>query len=122
MAKKEKKQKEEIAKKSNEEIIKLIKELAEKNTTEKIGQILKDKYGVPKAKLAVGKISKIIKVKEPSDIMALVKKANELRRHLEKNKQDKVAKRGLNITEAKLIKLSRYYKRKKTLPQDWKFK
>ena len=112
--------KKEIPKKSKEEVEELIKKLAEQMPPEKIGLVLRDVHGIPRAKLITKKITKIIKVSEPSDLSNLIKRANQLKKHLEKNKIDKVAGRGLHITEAKIIKLSKYYKKEKVLPQNWK--
>ena len=115
--------KKEISKKSKEEVEQIINKLYEQGMPpEKIGLVLRDEHGVPKAKLVTQKICKIIKdkMKEPSDLSNLVKKAKQLKKHLEKNKKDEVAKRNLLITESKIIKLSRYYKKEKILPQNWK--
>jgi len=116
--------KKEIAKKSKEEVDEIVKKLfAEGLPPEKIGLVLRDTYNIPKAKLITQKISKIIKdeLKEPSDFTSLIKKANLLKKHLEKNKNDMVAKRNLQITEAKIIKLTYYYKKRRALPQNWKY-
>ena len=42
-------------------------------------------------------------------------------KHLEKNKKDMVAKRGIQLTSSKIHRLAKYYKRKGILPQDWKY-
>ena len=112
-------------KKSPKEVEELIVRLAQKGTTAaNIGTILRDNYGIPKVKVLTGqKIGKILEkhnLKALSDLDNLIKKADELRKHLQKNKQDQVAKRGLLITEAKISKLSKYYKKKGTLPESWK--
>jgi len=115
--------KKEIAKKSKEEVEQIVKKLYEEGISpEKIGLKLRDEYSIPKAKLITQKICKILKenIKEPSDLSNLIKKAKQLKKHFEKNKQDQVAKRNLLITESKIIRLSRYYKREKILPQSWK--
>jgi small subunit ribosomal protein S15 len=44
-----------------------------------------------------------------------------LTKHLEKNKKDESAKHGLLITESKIKKLVKYYKRTKKIPMDWKY-
>jgi len=119
MAKKteEKEKKIENEKSSEEE---LIVKLGEKLPPSKIGLILKEKYGIPKTKkkisvvLAQHGISGI-----PEDLSELLKHTAKLRKHLEKNK-DKVARRALNIFEARILKLVKYYKRKHKLPSDWK--
>jgi len=57
----------------------------------------------------------------PEDFEVLLKKAASLRLHLEKNKKDVHNKRALNLIEAKIHKLSRYYKNKGILSPDWKY-
>ena len=57
----------------------------------------------------------------PEDFEILIKKAASLRAHLEKNKKDLHNKRALQLIEAKIHKLSRYYKNKGVLPPDWKY-
>ena len=51
----------------------------------------------------------------------LIKKAARLTAHLEKNRKDLHNKRALQIVEAKIHKLSRYYKREGVLPPNWKY-
>ena len=57
----------------------------------------------------------------PEDLGNLLKKAARLIVHIEKNKRDLHNKRALQIVEAKIYKLSKYYKRKRVLPQNWKY-
>ena len=51
----------------------------------------------------------------------LIKRHIDLSKHLESNRQDKVAKRGLQLTESKINKLMKYYKKIGKLSKDWKF-
>ena len=70
----------------------------EKKTPEKIGILLRDKYGVPKAKLLGKKITQILKEKNISyisDPERIDIKIDKLRKHMEKNKHDYNAKRSL---------------------------
>lgn len=105
-------------------IIKLAKE---GRPTSNIGVILRDQYGIPLTKPIMGKsISKILREAGltppiPEDLEVLLKKATNLHIHLEKNSKDLHNKRALQIIEARIRKLSRYYKRKGTLSQDWKY-
>jgi len=93
----------------------------------KIGLVLRDSYGVPDIKTITGKtISKILKEKEvysevPEDIQNLIKRAVKIRKHLESNKQDMVSKRGLQLTESKIRRLEKYYKKTGVLPTIWKY-
>ena len=101
-----------------EEIEKLVVDLAEKGLSlSKIGLILRDSYGVYSIKAITGKkIKKILEEKgievEPYELVALEKRIKALKKHLEKNKKDTRAKRGLQLTEAKLRRLQKYYKKK----------
>ena len=106
----------------------LISKLAKegKNSSE-IGLILRDTYGIPDVKvLCKKKISDILKEKSilpelPDDIMALIRKSVEIRKHLEANPVDQTAKRGLNITESKIKRLTKFYKRVGKIASEWKF-
>jgi len=93
----------------------------------KIGTILRDQHGIPLTKPITGRtISRILKEAElapslPEDLETLLRKAASLRVHLDKNEKDLGNKRALQLIEAKIHKLSRYYKRKGLLPPDWKY-
>lgn len=105
-------------------IIKLAKE---GHAPSKIGTILRDQHGIPLSKALTGKtITRILTGAElapslPEDFENMVKKATRLRSHLEKNAKDLHNKRALQIVEAKIHKLTKYYKRKGVLPPDWKY-
>ncbi len=113
-------------KKEDKKIFEVIEKLAKEGISKsKIGLILRDSYGVPKSKFIGKKIGVTLKEKGmesdiPEDFSDLLKRSDELRRHLDKNKQDKSAKRGLQIVESKIKKLSYYYKKKKIIPESWK--
>ena len=53
--------------------------------------------------------------------MALMKKNIEIMNHLEENKKDQVAIRGLHLTDSKIKRLVKYYKSTKRLAADWKY-
>jgi len=99
----------------------------EGNTASKIGIILRDVYGIPDSTLITKKnISKVLEEKNllkniPEDLLALIRKSIMVRKHLSENKQDKTAKRGLQLTESKINRLVKYYKKNKKLAQDWKY-
>ncbi|MCS7121368.1 MAG: 30S ribosomal protein S15 [Archaeoglobaceae archaeon] len=92
-----------------------------------IGMILRDRYGIPSVRQVTGKkLVQILKeqgvtMKYPEDLKALIKKALNLRKHLEFNKKDKHNARGLQLIEAKIWRLSNYYKEVGVLPEDWKY-
>lgn len=86
-------------------------------TTEKIGLVLRDSYGIPKTKLLGTKISKVLKEKglyKDANLTNLNNKKEGITKHLEKNKQDKRAKRAFTIIRARISKLQKYNKRKKS--------
>ncbi len=113
---------------SPEEVEKKVVELYNEGyEPSQIGMILRDRYGIPSVKQITGKkIQKILKekgveIKYPEDLKALIKKALKLRRHLEVYRKDKHNRRGLQLIEAKIWRLSNYYKEKGVLPADWKY-
>ena len=92
-----------------------------------IGIILRDQYGIPSTHATVNKkITAIMKEKNlstalPDDLFNLLKKAVNLRAHMEKNKKDYTSQRGLEETESKIRRLAKYYKRAGTLSTDWSY-
>lgn len=95
--------------------------------TAMIGTILKDRYGIPNVKLIADKgISRILKENDvygelPENLENLLRKAVNLRNHLEKNKKDSNSKHGLEITESKIRRLAKYYIKKNMLPKTWAY-
>ena len=57
----------------------------------------------------------------PEDLSNLMKKAQSLAVHMDKNKKDLHNKRNMQIIEARIHKLSRYYKREGVLSKNWKY-
>ncbi|TXT56890.1 MAG: 30S ribosomal protein S15 [Candidatus Thorarchaeota archaeon] len=96
-------------------------------TPSMIGTILRDQYGVPLVRVITGKrILDIIRENDlerrvPEDLRNMIAKALRIRRHLEENKKDFVSKRGLQLVESKIHRLSKYYRKKGVLPTDWKY-
>ncbi|MFA5363719.1 MAG: 30S ribosomal protein S15 [Candidatus Bathyarchaeia archaeon] len=92
-----------------------------------IGIILRDQHGVPLTTPITGKsVTQILKERGlrsslPEDLENLLRKAARMHVHFDKNKSDLGNKRALQITEAKIYKLSKYYKREGVLPADWKY-
>jgi ribosomal protein S15P/S13E len=105
-------------------IVKLGKE---GNSPSRIGTILRDQHAIPLAKPIIGKrVMRVLKENElapslPEDLASLLKKAESLSLHLEKNRTDQINKRALQLIEAKIHKISRYYKHKGILPPNWKY-
>jgi len=105
-------------------IVKLAKE---ELTPSQIGLHLRDVYGIPDAGVVLKKkITQLLKEKNltqamPEDLASLIKRAILIKKHMEQNKKDMSAKRGLQLTESKINRLVKYYKKTKRLPMDWKY-
>ena len=103
--------------KSNEVELLITKLAKEEKSGSQIGMILRDSYGIPDIKsVTKKKIGRILKEKDlvkdiPEDLMALIKKVFLIRKHMEENKHDYTGLRGLQLTESKIKRLTKYYKR-----------
>ncbi len=99
---------------NDKDIEALVLKLAKQLTPEKIGLALRDSYGIPTTKLSGKKISSILKennLYKDATLINLEKKQKAIKAHLEKNKQDKTARRALTIITARIAKLKKYKKR-----------
>lgn len=112
----------------SKEIELLITKLSkEGHSPSEIGIILRDTYGIPDTKRIIGKnVTKVLKEKNlqtkiPEDLTALIKKAVKIIKHQKENKQDQTSKRGLQLTESKIKRLTKYYKKTGRLPSEWKY-
>ena len=112
----------------SKDVEKLVLELsASGHSSSEIGIILRDLHGVPSVKLATGSsISKILSSNDissqlPEDLTNLMRKAVRLGEHLKLNKNDVHNTRSLNLTEAKILRLVKYYRSKNVLSEDWKY-
>mmetsp|Transcript_12259 Transcript_12259/g.18308 ORF Transcript_12259/g.18308 Transcript_12259/m.18308 type:complete len:152 (+) Transcript_12259:54-509(+) len=96
-------------------------------TPAQIGIYLRDNFGVGQVKNVTGKkVLRILKSNGfatglPEDLYHLIKKAVTFRKHLSRNNRDKVAKYRLQCVEAKIHRLSRYYKKTRVLEPNWKY-
>lgn len=96
-------------------------------TPSQIGVILRDSHGIPQVRAITGtKILRVLKAaglapELPEDLYHLIKKAVNIRRHLEKNRKDTDSKFRLILVESRVHRLARYYKSKKYLPPTWKY-
>lgn len=96
-------------------------------TPSQIGVLLRDSQGIPQVRSITGqKILRILKVigmapEIPEDLYHLIKKAVNVRRHLEKNRKDTDSKFRLILIESRIHRLARYYKTKRALPPTWKY-
>ena len=112
-----------------EEVEALVVKLArEGHPPSMIGIILRDQYAIPLVKAITGKsITQILKEAGlapaiPEDLENLILEATRIYVHLEKNHKDLHNKRALQLVEAKIHRLSKYYKKKGVLPENWKYK
>ena len=105
----------------------IVKMAKEGKTPSQTGVILRDTYGIPDIRLISKKrITALLKEKSlladvPEDLTALIKKGIKIVKHLEANKQDKTAKRGMQLTESKIKRLVKYYKRTGRISSEWKY-
>ena len=113
---------------SAKEVELLIAKLSkEGKTASQIGVYLRDEYGIPSVKLLCNKsITDILAEKKlqkvlPEDLLALLKKVDGIKEHLEGNHKDQPANRGLTLTESKILRLVRYYKRTGRVAKDWNY-
>eukprot|EP00037_Helgoeca_nana_P031827 m.410831 g.410831 ORF g.410831 m.410831 type:complete len:154 (+) comp28494_c0_seq1:74-535(+) len=96
-------------------------------TPSKIGVRLRDAKGIASVKALTGnKILRILKAKGlapsiPEDLYHLIKKAVSVRKHMEKNRQDKDSKFRLILIESRVHRLARYYKKRSVLPANWRY-
>jgi len=110
------------------EIEDLVTKLAkEGNPPSKIGLILRDQYGIPSVKDITGKKINYfleknkLKSEIPEDLQNLIRKAVNLRKHLEQNKKDLHNRRALQLIESKIRRLTKYYKGTGELPENWMY-
>ncbi|MGY5141776.1 MAG: 30S ribosomal protein S15 [Nitrosopumilus sp.] len=93
-----------------------------------IGIKLRDQHSIPLIKPITKKsMSQILKENElvsemPEDLENIVNKAVGLQKHLRENKGDRRNVRSLELIEAKVHRLSVYYKKIGRIPQNWKYK
>ncbi len=93
-----------------------------------IGNVLRDEHGVPLVKPLVGMgIRKVLAEAGlastiPEDLYNLMIRATRMKRHMERNPKDFGNKRGLQLTESMIYRVTKYYKRHGVLPRDWNYR
>lgn len=112
-----------------EEVELLIVELAKKGyPPSMIGVILRDQYGIPLARSVLNaRVTEVltkhgIELVIPEDLYNLIRRAINLRKHLEAHPKDYHSQRGLIEVESKIHRLVKYYKSIGKLPPDWKYR
>lgn len=97
-------------------------------SSSEIGMVLRDQHAVPDVTLITHKkIMQTINDHEmapnvPEDMRNLIIKALGLRMHLAENKKDVHNKRALQLTESKIRRLVKYYRKTGALPADWVYR
>ena len=93
-----------------------------------IGIKLRDQHSIPLVKPIIKKtISQVLEENDlngdlPEDLDNIVKKAIGLQKHLKSNKKDNRNRRSLELIEARVHRLSVYYKKIGKIPKNWKYK
>ena len=112
-----------------EQIGKLVIEMNKEGlNASQIGIKLRDEHAISSIKSVTGKNMKQfmeengINQEIPEDLEALVKRALSLQNHSKSNKGDRKNVRSLELLEAKVHRLSKYYKKKNVIPKNWKYK
>jgi len=113
---------------SPEEVEALIVKLAKSGLRpSEIGVRLRDEYSIPLVKPILGKsLTDVLKENKllgdlPEDLERLLARARRLQEHLAIHKGDRKNVRSLELLEAKIHRLSKYYKRIGRLNPDWKY-
>jgi small subunit ribosomal protein S15 len=113
---------------SKEQIASLVVKLSKDGLSpSEIGLKLRDEHGIPLVKPIAGKsltellAANNIKPEMPEDLDKLVKKAVGLQKHLKTHNSDHRNVRSLELVEAKIHRLSKYYKSVGKLPKSWKY-
>ncbi len=115
-----------LSPKEIEELV--VKYTKEGLTPSQIGNKLRDQHAIPLikpiTKKSIGEIleENDLKAEMPEDLENIVKRAVGLQKHLKVNRGDNRNVRSLELIEAKVHRLSVYYKRIDRIPKTWKYK
>jgi small subunit ribosomal protein S15 len=107
-----------------EEVVKLAKGGA---SAAQIGATLRDTNGIPSVRLLTGRrMGELLRDKGlspqlPEDLAALLRRVVHLQQHLARHPKDLSNRRGLQLMEARIQRLARYYRKRRILPPDWQY-
>ena len=110
------------------QVVELITKMAKKGMKpSQIGVVLRDSHGIAQVSTVTG--SKVLRILRgsglapeiPEDLYHLIKKAVNVRKHLDRCRKDKDSKFRLILIESRIHRLARYYKTKRKLPPTWKY-
>ncbi len=97
-------------------------------TTSQIGVKLRDQHSIPLTRPVLGKtMTEVLREHDltseiPEDLSNIVNTAVGLQKHLKAHNGDRRNVRSLELIEAKVHRLSTYYKRIGRIPKKWKYK
>ena len=106
----------------------IIKYAKEGLASSQIGIKLRDQHSIPLIKPIIKKtISQVLEENNlspeiPEDLNNIVTKAVGLQKHLKSNRGDRRNVRSLELIEAKVHRLSVFYKKNGKIPKNWKYK
>ena len=113
---------------SQDEIVATISKLSKEGLGgSQIGLRMRDDYAIPSTKTFLGKSIKRVLAEDknriglPEDLSRLVERAAKLKSHLATHHADRKNVRSLELLEAKIHRLSNYYKDRKELATNWKY-
>ena len=113
---------------TSEECVKAICEYAKKGIRpSQIGDLMRDRHAVGTVRLVTGrKVLRILRANGlapavPEEIYFLIRRAVNIRKHIERNPHDTDSKYRLILTEARIHRLARYYKGARKLAPNWKY-
>ncbi|MCE2498157.1 MAG: 30S ribosomal protein S15 [Nitrosopumilaceae archaeon] len=119
----------EWVKQSADEIEKMVVKYSKDGMTpSQIGIKLRDQHAIPLVKVVADKtMGRILEENGlrpdmPEDLENMVRKAIGLQKHLKENHGDRRNIRSLELIEAKVHRLSVYYKKIGRIPRTWKYK
>jgi small subunit ribosomal protein S15 len=96
-------------------------------TPSQIGVALRDDYGVPLTKPLIGEsVSEVLREEKvmpklPQDLQDLINRALRVQAHLQTHKSDRKNVHSLELVEAKIYRLAKYYKETGQVPSDFKY-
>eukprot|EP00703_Trepomonas_sp_PC1_P001878 JAP94728.1 Ribosomal protein S13 [Trepomonas sp. PC1] len=117
------------SKKTSEEIVQTIIQLAKKGMMpSRIGAVLRDQHAIGLVNHYTGsRVTNILRANQlapeiPEDLYFLIKRAVQMRKHLERNPRDVCTMHHLILIESRIHRLVRYYKGTLAVPATFRYK
>jgi small subunit ribosomal protein S15 len=92
-----------------------------------VGATLRDGFGIPSIRLVTGKRLRPLLVEHgvpaelPEDLQSLLRRVVHLQQHIVRHPHDESNRRGLSLIESRIRRLAKYYRRRRILPEDWRY-